>query len=442
MLQSQVDAGVLAAATVEIEKNNNGVDLALGQYKKAREEAANRVISANGFDMNGIEPVLTIKEQSVVLKAELDYKPAFGGILGINKIRLTANAESGLPGQDGVDIALVLDNTDSMRVDGKMEALKEGAIGLVEAIEDSGSESKISLVPFARYVRLNESVKSETWFKMPDEYDTERTWQQATHTGGTCSTVTETHNVDGVDEDYETERCEGQTTTYEEKSTTVETRWDGCVGTRLPPYNERDDAYSHKIPGLPDKIPHERTDLSYDVNSWCPAEIKPLSIDYEQLKNHINSMWTTDNTYLPSGLIWGQRVLSAAAPFDNKPEAGNPVNRKVMVLMTDGNNTTEIVQASVAENEYRAPPFISNGARDEVMTQTNATTARLCANAKAAGIEVYTIAFKVPDATTKALLKSCASDPSKAMTAGDNTALVKTFEKVAEALKEDIRLMR
>jgi len=66
----------------------------------------------------------------------------------------------------------------------------------------------------------------------------------------------------------------------------------------------------------------------------------------------------------------------------------------------------------------------------------------MCFNAKAAGIDTYTIAFQVSDTTTKTFLKNCASDPSKAMTAGDNTALIKTFEKVAEALEAEIRLMR
>jgi len=166
LLQSQVDAAVLAAATVEIEKTGKNVATNVlsadprGHEKKTRKQAADEVIKANGFDLTGIDPVMTLKEQSVIVKAEVDYKPFFGGILGMKEIRLIADAESGLPGAAGVEIALVLDNTDSMRVDGKMAALKESAIGLVDAIEDSGSESQISLVPFARYVRLNESVKN------------------------------------------------------------------------------------------------------------------------------------------------------------------------------------------------------------------------------------------------------------------------------------------
>ena len=445
ILQSQVDAGVLAAATVEVERRNQANGHAFGlsaQEKEIREGAAKKVLSANGYDLTGITPVLTLNERSVELKAELDYKPSFGRILGFEKVRLVATAESGLPGADGVDIALVLDNTRSMEVNGKMQALEDGAVKLVEAIEDSSSESKIAVVPFARYVRVDDSARTASWFQMPTEFDTPRTWQQATHTGGSCVPVTGSHRVDGVEIEYATEDCTGQTTTYEERNTTVESRWDGCVGTRLPPYSERDDAYSHKIPGLLNKVPKEHTGLTYDVNTWCPHKITPLTDDYDTLETKIRGMWTTDNTYLPTGLIWGQRVLSPGEPYDNAPVAGEAEKRKVMVLMTDGNNTTEIMQDSASETYYKAPPYIGNVAEDTVATDANAATARLCESVKASGIEIYTIAFQVTDAATVSLLRNCASDVGKALTANSNAELVAEFENVAKSLKADIRLMR
>lgn len=443
MLQSQVDAGVLAAATVEIERRNNGVGQGgNNQERQTRETAAKGVIEANGFDLTGITPVLTLKERSVVLQAELDYRPFFGGILGVDKIRLTAEAESGLPGVDGVDIALVLDSTDSMRVNGKLDALKAGAVKLVDAIEDSGSESEIALVPFSRYVRINENLRTASWLNLPSEFDTERMWQKATHTGGSCTTETSTRIIDGVEEEYERNNCTGQTTTYEDRTSTIESRWEGCVGTRLPPYSERDDAYSHQIPGLLGRVPREHTGLSYDVDSRCPAEIMPLSNSYDDLRSGIYAMSTTDNTYLPAGLIWGQRVLSSGLPFDNTPAAGELENRKVMVLMTDGNNTTEIRQDSASQAAWEAPPYIASVDSDDVASEANAATARMCQNVKDADIEIYTIAFQVTDAATTTLLKNCASDVTKALTPDSNIALVEEFEKIAQALKADIRLMR
>lgn len=440
-LQAQVDAGVLAAATVEIEKTNNGNGQGSNnQEKQTRETVAREVVEANGFDLTGISPVLTLNENSVILQAELDYIPFFGGVLGVDKIRLKAEAESGLPGVDSVDIALILDNTESMKVNGKLDALKAGAISLVDAIDGSGSGSKIALVPFSRYVRVPLSAASENWLSVPAEYDTPHTWEQATHTGGTCMDVTRTRDRDGIEETYVTEECTGQTTTYQIESGIHESRWEGCIGTRVPPFSEQDGSYTYKIPGLLNIVPKEVSGLNWDQKSYCPGEIEALTDDYEAIRNNINNLFTTDNTHIPSGLIWGQRVLSPGLPFDNVQTDGP--KRQVMVLMTDGKNTTQINQSAGAAANLDAPPYIDSVNSDDIATVANATTARICTSLKAEGIEIFTIAFQVADAATNTLLKNCASAPENALTADSNVQLVERFEKIASVLKADIRLMR
>jgi len=445
-LQSQVDAAVLAAATAEVKHD---VDVASGENeprgseRKSRTEAAYSVMGANGYDVEKYQPQLTLNQASVSLSAELNYTPLFGNLVGKGKMTLRAEAESGFGAIQGVDIALVIDSTRSMDFDGKMDALKEGAIKLVEAIEYSNSGSKIGLVPFARYVRLNDDVRTASWFDMPEEYDSTRTWMQATHTGGTCRMETQTRDRDGVEEEYETEVCEDQTTTYEEQSRIQESRWVGCVGTRLPPYSETDDAYSHKIPGLLDNVPASKIpNRDSDRRTWCPAEIRGLDNDYGTLKIKIKGMWTVDETYLPMGLIWGQRILSPGEPFDNSPALGETPNRQVMVLMTDGLNTTEIKLDSESQQQLRYPPYISYVDDDDVALNANAATERMCNSIKLQGIEIYTIAFQVSDQTTKTLLRDCASHPTQALTSDSNASLIQNFEKIAEALDGEIRLMR
>ena len=444
-LQSQVDAAVLAAATVEVESNRNGTGNAYGRTDEnfeIRVEAAREVISANGFDLTGIDPVVSQNENSIVVRAELDYQPFFGGVLGVNNVRLSAEAESGLPTASLVDLVLVLDSTDSMRVNGKMDALKEGAVRLVDAIEASGSESRIGLVPFSRYVRINPSLRTANWFQMPTEFDTEVTWQQATHTGGTCNRETLTRTIDGVEEEYERNVCTGQTTTYEERTATLESRWDGCVGTRATPLSETDGSYYNRIPGLLNNVPPEHSGASNNAYSDCPGEMVPLTDDYRDLKSEINAMSTIDNTHLPTGLIWGQRILTPGEPFNNAPVPGEPEKRKVMVLMTDGINTTEIRQNAFSQDQWRAPPYIASLDSDEVAVEANAATARMCQNVKDDGIDIYTIAFQVTDATTKTLLRNCASSPNQGLTADSNESLVAEFERIANLLEAEIRLIR
>ena len=156
----------------------------------------------------------------------------------------------------------------------------------------------------------------------------------------------------------------------------------------------------------------------------------------------IRDRWTTDNTYLPSGLIWGQRVLSPGEPFDNTTPAGETEKRKVMIILTDGNNTTEIRQDADSEAAWEAPPYIAAVDNDEVAYEANAATVRMCQNAKSEGIEIFTIAFQVTDETTKDLLRNCASSPENAVTAGTNSGLIARFETLAENLKDEVRLMR
>lgn len=442
-LQGQVDAGVLAAATTDV-RGDVDVDFdendPKGAEKKIREAAAYSVIEANGFDFGKIKPDMVLTDESVTLTAKINYTPFFGKLIGKDVMTLSATAESGLAGITGVEIVLVLDNTGSMSENGKMDALKTGATNLVKAIETSESGSKIGVVPFARYVRVHEGAKSESWFQMPLEYDTERTYQQATHTGGTCIDVVKTRIKDGVEETYTTSECTGQTTTYEDATKNIESRWDGCVGTRMPPYSEQDGSYMQKVPGLLDIVPYENSTKNYDRSTWCTAEITPMTTDYKTVIDRISWLWPTDVTYIPTGLLWGQRVLSPGMPYDNKNENGA---RQIMVLMTDGMNTAEIKTDAQSFLDLNAPPYI-----DDVPDQTegspegDAATTRLCNSVKASGVEIYTIAFQVTDPSTQTLLKNCASDASKALTADNNASLITQFETITQAIKDEVRLIR
>jgi Flp pilus assembly protein TadG len=406
-LQAQVDFAALAAATVTIDSENDA-----STNKNIREEAAYQVIKANGYENAEVRPTVEINDESVIVTATINYPTMFGRFIGQENVIIKAEAESGMPSVKGVDIVLALDNTDSMRVSGKMTALKAGAVRLVDAIEESGSDSKVAIVPFARYVGVHPDLKDESWLSVPEEFTTERTYQQATHSGGTCRTETRTREVDGVEEEYETEVCENQETTYEERTRIIESRWIGCVGTRSYPLNERDGSYTTPIEGLLDPIPHEIIPgHNTDRRAFCPTAITPLTTDYTELRTQINRMFTTDNTYLPAGLIWGQRVLSPGLPFDNVQDNPENPNRKVLVFMTDGNNTTFINDNANAREVLKAPPRIDgvNFEEGETAIETDRTTARLCESIKADGTEIYTVAFQVESQTARTLLRNCAS---------------------------------
>jgi len=443
-LQANMDAAVLAAATVEFGNGRNTFSNKSNE-EKLRLEAANNVIIANGYNLNELNPELEFTDRSVVIKAEIKYMPHFGRFIGRDEVKISAVSESGIGRLTKVDLVLVLDNTDSMSIEGKMDALKTGAIGLVEAIEEDGYGSKIGLVPFSRYVRINETMATQSWFHRPVEYETTRTEQDQIKTGGTC--YTEEIERDGVKTGDTYEKCENQTVTLgPEYEKTYESRWEGCVGTRSHPLNETDGSYHNRVPGILNFVPRENHAGNHDVWTRCPAEMIGLTDNYSLLKNEIKDLYTTDNTYLPAGLIWGERVLSPALPFDNAQEdSGNP-NKRVMVFMTDGENTSRLESDAYRISILDGPPYINglnnNDLADGRADATDQATARLCSKIKADGTDIFTIAFKVTDPATKQLLTNCASSPDMALTADDNRNLIAQFEVIAESLSESVRLFR
>ncbi len=438
-LQNQVDAAVLAAVSVGL-REEDGYDGTRASEERIRKAVALEVLKSNGYDVAANPPTINLTDDGTIYaKAELDYQLAFGGLLGADTKAITADSESGLGTGGPVQIALVLDNTLSMLSGGKMTALKTGAVNLTRAIEERGDGSEIAMVPFARYVRIPESLYTASWLELPQEFDTEITWQQATHVGGTCAIETQTRVRDGFEEEFETLVCRDQTTTYETMSRVVESRFEGCVGTRPTPLSELDGSYSNRVPGLLHHIPRQHTGFTYNVEAWCGREITPLTDDFDMLVGHINELYGTDQTYLPSGLLWGQAVLSPGAPFDNTKQD----IRKVMVMMTDGRNSAQIAEGQGYEDAMVAPPYIRDSDNEgQHAPDANAATARMCQNIKDDGIEIFTIAFQVDDLETHNLLQACASDPSKAFIAESNDALIARFEHISGSLEGNARLMR
>lgn len=447
-LQNHLDSAALAAV-IEIARNDENYN-SEGQGNTPRNQAYKdvviKVLETHGVDLKGAVPDVVVRDNQLMVNATIPYDLQFGGVLNKPSTDISAISEVVLPGGGAaVEIALVLDNTESMNFDGKMTALKNGVRDFIEAIEETDSGSKIALVPFARYVDVGEDKRNEPWLNVPVEFDTDRTWQQATHTGGTCTIENRTRFEDGVEVTYEANICTGQTTTYEEMTQVVESRWIGCVGVRANGLHMEDGSYgisTSKIPGLLHKNPYEATGLGWDLESWCPHTITPLTDDYDMLNSQVGHLYGTDRTYIPIGLNWGRRILSPQVPF-SEADTVDP-KRQIMILMSDGQNTAYLDDSI---DGFETIPYIedlstSQQQSEDVPPGTDADTAALCEVIKAEGTEVYTIAFKVENAVTRSLLMSCASSPQNYFDAGTNTSLVESFKNISENLETEIRLVR
>lgn len=240
-------------------------------------------------------------------------------------------------------------------------------------------------------------------------------WQETPITSTTnCRTVPYTYYVDGVRYDTTTQQCDYTFGPPETKCGPQTTTWNGCVGSLAPPKDMSVIAdSSSRAPGL--------------MNRWCNSPLMRLTSDQSAIRAKIDEFVATGDTYLPSGLLWGWRVLSPTAPFaDGAPATGPTRARKVLVLMTDGVNTLS-ANAPYHENTDR--------------TVADALTASLCTSIKAANVEIFTVAYEVTDNAVKDLLRNCASSPPVFFDANNGTELKNAFKKMGQALG-GVRLAR
>lgn len=410
-MQAQTDAAVLAIVTHPDFKNNGSRDAT----KMA--EFAFDIMVENGYPATGDQPVIILGDNdSVRVEASSTYATGLTRILGAKEMTVSAGATSLFAGDATVEIVLALDVTGSMGVDGKIEALQDAATTLVNEFEESGSDGiKIGIVPFSNYVNVGVSRRGESWLDAPADQTLTETYeyQPTIQTGFETCTGTEdyikTWEEDGVTYSRPATRetgCTGENT-YENdgppetRTRTVTDVWHGCVGSRPSGLHMRDASYSTRVPGL--------------INDQCAAELTPLTNDYEVLKTAISAISANEETYLPAGLIWGQRLLSPQIPFTE----GNADTPKFLVLMTDGENTLSLDL-----------PFHSG----DDANATDMDTASLCTRIKQDDIQIFTIAFKVTDSVTKNMLKKCASKPNQAYRAENNKALEKAFRGIASQI--------
>lgn len=218
------------------------------------------------------------------------------------------------------------------------------------------------------------------------------------------------------------------------------------------------------------------SNFSRGPNADCVrTAILPLSNSPSTVITTIDGMVAEGGTNIHEGTAWGFRVLSPTLPFD---EAGayNEARSKIMILMTDGENTAYNLsthcgsaQRSLNGNCYNSAygfPFNSlntatastssgnierlgrPGGNDGAVAVNNATLvtemnnrlSQTCENAKAKGIVVYVIGLATSEASqstqavVETLLESCASTPDKAYFPQEPAELKGVFQAIANDL--------
>lgn len=325
-------------------------------------------------DFTGATVTIDRTARTIQIAANANVPTTIARVLGTQYMPVASNTQSTW-GTNKIELALALDNTGSMSWDGKMTALKAASKSLLKIMKDAAidpDQIKISIVPFNTQVRLARSFKDAEWIR----YGMTRK----------------------VNCDWNGQNCTTETMTKTKWATTAQ----GCIADRDMDYDTTDaGTYSASAQQYP--------------AFWCGqstlAEIMPLTSDWAALEQRIDSMTPVGNTNVTIGAVWGWATLSPAAPLTEAKPATEPRLKKYMILLTDGDNT---------QNR-----FTSNG------NDIDARTRLACANAKAAGINLYTI--RVIDGD-EALLKGCASDPSMYYNVQNASQLDPIFKAIASEI--------
>ena len=353
-------------------------------------------------------------------------KTNFMFLAGITELDISATAEV-KTGGNGLEVVLALDNTESMNYQGRLPALKTAAKSLVDSVLDAGATSgayvKIGIVPFSNYVNVGLGNRNKSWIDVPADTSAtapncSSTYPDATKTN--CHMETYTGYNDGVPNTYTTEVCDwnyGNPVTTCNGTYTINYNWKGCVGSRTSPNDIKINVLANKYTGI------IKDYWGYNVS--CASELTPLTDNKTDLNTAIDAMVGVGNTYVEPGVLWGWNMLDSSEPIvgaKTKSWLKDNGGTKALVLMTDGANTLSPLNVD----------YVRHDGSD--VTLANKNTADVCENAKKDGITVYTVSFMVTDASAKTLLANCASDPSKAFTADDATALNTAFRDIANAL--------
>ena len=203
-----------------------------------------------------------------------------------------------------------------------------------------------------------------------------------------------------------------------------------------------------RLTGSPANRGSYRIDESIDrsPNHGCPQQaITTLTNDKSDLGAAIDELLNPrGNTHTNVGAVWGWRLLSpdwrgdwgGAMDDNNLPlEYDEPLSQKVMILMTDGDNTmpTSFATAYGFINEDH---LVTNDDPDDAADVLDDKLLEVCTAMKEQGIIIYTIGLGDELDATLPLLKSCASVGDYFFDARTTEELFAAFNTIGDALSK------
>ncbi|WP_207479770.1 TadE/TadG family type IV pilus assembly protein [Arenibaculum pallidiluteum] len=433
-----VDLGSAYAVKARLLKSVDAAGLAAAQVMTtgSAETEASRLFAENypegflGTRVAAFNAVPDLMEETVTVAATVEMPTRIMSVFGYDN--LTIGAESTVQRSTrGAEIALVMDNTGSMRSDGKMDAMKASARELVDVLYGSNATLDhlwVSVVPYVASVNIGPARTG--WLKPGDRAFTASAWGTSRWKG--CVEA----RKNGLDE-TDAPPSSGLFTSYYYASA-VDNAW--------PSIDERNSAQNN----------------GRGPNLGCGPAITPLTNEKARLIAAIDEMqpWHRGGTTGNLGLSWGWRTISprwqglwgGSTPATMPLAYHTPQMDKVIVLLTDGTNqffdwTDHGPNKGVGPrgSDYTAYGRLEDfgySNLDAARREIDRRMLRTCGAAKQQGIQIYTITFgDVPDHDTQELYRACATTPSFYFHAPDRLGLAQAFRRVGQIMS-NLRIVR
>jgi Flp pilus assembly protein TadG len=204
--------------------------------------------------------------------------------------------------------------------------------------------------------------------------------------------------------------------------------WTGCTQDRRYPHN-RTSATPTVSNATKWGQPFAPEHAAWGCNGYVEHNLRTVDLtdEFADITDQLSLMTPYAWTHIALGVEFGYHMLSPNAPYTQGAAYDDGETEKFMVVLTDGMQTE--------------PGFGPGTTR--TVAQGEANLERLCANAKADGITIITMAFDLADTDTRQRLEDCSTDPAKHFFIADDTeALASAFGAVKEAITAQVYLSK
>ena len=462
-LHQALDAAALAGGRAMLEPDR---DADILQFFSANfpDSYLGATVDGPNIDADETEGLLT-------LTASADIPTSFMRVLGFEEITVSARTVVHRAVR-GMELALIMDNTGSMRSGGKMDAMKSAAHDLIDILygdEETVNDFWVSLVPYAATV--NVGATRTAWLAAYDPADyLPPVWDAAasyaTDDFASFNNLPFQALQPNVGAQPDINPGDWQALTA--------IQWKGCVEARTAPFDQTDD-----LPGTQPFV-HQYWSTTSGVfapqtgdNDWdwanidetngaqndglgpnlgCGPPITPLVAEKATVHSAIDDMqpWHRGGTMANLGLVWGWRVLSptwqglwgGATPSELPLDYDTPLMDKVAIMLTDGvnqwydwptglpNNPDADFTAYGRPSEGRLGTTSGSAATTEINTRMLA----VCNAMKTEGILIFAITFQLNNSATQDLYRNCATSPAHYFDSPSNDELQDVFHEIGNEL--------